>query len=93
MATSSAAKETPWIDAWIRWERDSKEVYDQDDDEENDADAGKPEEPEEPPLDIAEMEDDIDSASDVLINLTTSEGARFAPGEEDAAVGAPSLMT
>jgi len=30
-----------------------------------------------------------DSGSDVLINLTTSEGARFAPGEEDAAVGGP----
>lgn len=30
-----------------------------------------------------------DSGSDVLINLTTSEGARFAPGEVDAAVGGP----
>ena len=30
-----------------------------------------------------------DSGSDVLINLTTSEGARFTPGEEDAAVGGP----
>ncbi|NCF35832.1 MAG: 3-keto-5-aminohexanoate cleavage protein [Gammaproteobacteria bacterium] len=30
-----------------------------------------------------------DSGCDVLINLTTSEGARFAPGEEDAAVGGP----
>ena len=30
-----------------------------------------------------------DSGSDVLINLTTSEGARFSPGEEDAAVGGP----
>ena len=30
-----------------------------------------------------------DSGSDVLINLTTSEGARFNPGEEDAAVGGP----
>jgi uncharacterized protein (DUF849 family) len=30
-----------------------------------------------------------DSGSEVLINLTTSEGARFAPGEEDAAVGGP----
>ncbi len=28
-----------------------------------------------------------DSGSDVLINLTTSEGARFVPGEIDAAVG------
>jgi uncharacterized protein (DUF849 family) len=30
-----------------------------------------------------------DSGSDVLINLTTSEGARFNPGEDDAAVGGP----
>jgi uncharacterized protein (DUF849 family) len=30
-----------------------------------------------------------DSGSDVLINLTTSEGARFAPGEVDAGVGGP----
>lgn len=30
-----------------------------------------------------------DSGSDVLINLTTSEGARFSPGEVDAAVGGP----
>ena len=30
-----------------------------------------------------------DSGSDVLINLTTSEGARFAPGEVDAKVGGP----
>ena len=30
-----------------------------------------------------------DSAVDVLINLTTSEGARFAPGEVDASVGGP----
>ncbi|MCP4390438.1 MAG: 3-keto-5-aminohexanoate cleavage protein, partial [Gammaproteobacteria bacterium] len=30
-----------------------------------------------------------DSGSDVLINLTTSEGARFAPGEENAAIGGP----
>ena len=30
-----------------------------------------------------------DSGSDILINLTTSEGARFAPGEVDAAVGGP----
>ena len=30
-----------------------------------------------------------DSGSDVLINLTTSEGARFSPGEKDAAVGGP----
>ena len=30
-----------------------------------------------------------DSGSDVLINLTTSEGARFSPGEEDAGVGGP----
>ncbi len=28
-----------------------------------------------------------DSGSDILINLTTSEGARFAPGEVDASVG------
>ena len=30
-----------------------------------------------------------DSGSDVLINLTTSEGARFAPGDDDPAVGGP----
>jgi uncharacterized protein (DUF849 family) len=30
-----------------------------------------------------------DSGVDVLINLTTSEGARFSPGEVDAAVGGP----
>ena len=30
-----------------------------------------------------------DSGSDVLINLTTSEGARFSPGDEDPAVGGP----
>lgn len=30
-----------------------------------------------------------ESGSDVLINLTTSEGARFSPGEIDAAVGGP----
>lgn len=30
-----------------------------------------------------------DSDSDVLINLTTSEGARFSPGEVDAGVGGP----
>ena len=30
-----------------------------------------------------------DSGSDVLINLTTSEGARFAPGDENPAVGGP----
>lgn len=30
-----------------------------------------------------------DSGSDVLINLTTSEGARFSPGEVDAGVGGP----
>ncbi len=30
-----------------------------------------------------------DSGSDILINLTTSEGARFVPGAEDARVGAP----
>ena len=30
-----------------------------------------------------------DSGSDVLINLTTSEGARFIPGDEDPKVGAP----
>ena len=30
-----------------------------------------------------------DSGSDILINLTTSEGARFNPGEENAAVGGP----
>jgi uncharacterized protein (DUF849 family) len=29
------------------------------------------------------------SGSEVLINLTTSEGARFSPGEEDAGVGGP----
>lgn len=30
-----------------------------------------------------------DASSDVLINLTTSEGARFSPGEVDASVGGP----
>ena len=30
-----------------------------------------------------------DSGSKVLINLTTSEGARFSPGEVDAAIGGP----
>ena len=30
-----------------------------------------------------------DSGSDVLINLTTSEGARFSPGEVDAGIGGP----
>ncbi len=30
-----------------------------------------------------------DSGSDVLVNLTTSEGARFCPGEVDAGVGGP----
>lgn len=30
-----------------------------------------------------------DSGSDILINLTTSEGARFSPGEIDASVGGP----
>ncbi len=30
-----------------------------------------------------------DSGSDVLINLTTSEGARFNPGAENAAIGGP----
>lgn len=30
-----------------------------------------------------------DAGSDVLINLTTSEGARFSPGEVDAGVGGP----
>ena len=30
-----------------------------------------------------------DSGSDILINLTTSEGARFSPGEVDAGVGGP----
>lgn len=30
-----------------------------------------------------------DSGSDILINLTTSEGARFSPGLEDAKVGGP----
>ena len=30
-----------------------------------------------------------DSGSEILINLTTSEGARFAPGLEDAKVGGP----
>lgn len=29
------------------------------------------------------------AGSDVLINLTTSEGARFVPGDDDAAVGGP----
>lgn len=33
-----------------------------------------------------------DSGSEVLINLTTSEGARFAPGQEDAAVGGPGTI-
>jgi predicted nicotinamide N-methyase len=31
-----AEKETPWIDAWIRWERDSKDVFDEDEDEDED---------------------------------------------------------
>ncbi len=30
-----------------------------------------------------------DAGSDILINLTTSEGARFTPGDEDAKVGGP----
>ncbi len=30
-----------------------------------------------------------DSGSDILINLTTSEGARFVPGPEDASIGGP----
>jgi len=30
-----------------------------------------------------------DSGSEVLINLTTSEGARFSPGEVDAGIGGP----
>jgi uncharacterized protein (DUF849 family) len=30
-----------------------------------------------------------DSGVDVLINLTTSEGARFNPGEDDASIGGP----
>ena len=30
-----------------------------------------------------------DSCSEVLINLTTSEGARFSPGEVDAGIGGP----
>jgi uncharacterized protein (DUF849 family) len=30
-----------------------------------------------------------DSGSEVLINLTTSEGARFIPGEDDASIGGP----
>ncbi len=30
-----------------------------------------------------------DSGSDVLINLTTSEGARFTPGEDDPRIGGP----
>jgi len=30
-----------------------------------------------------------DSGSEVLINLTTSEGARFLPGEVDASIGGP----
>ncbi|MFT5115727.1 MAG: hypothetical protein ACI8P9_005080 [Parasphingorhabdus sp.] len=30
-----------------------------------------------------------DSGSDVLINLTTSEGARFSPGLDDAGIGGP----
>ena len=33
-----------------------------------------------------------DSGSDVLINLTTSEGARFSPGDVDAAVGVDHLF-
>lgn len=38
MATTE--KETPWIDAWIRWERDSKAIVGDDEDEnENDAPA------------------------------------------------------
>ena len=30
-----------------------------------------------------------DAGSDVLINLTTSEGARFTPGEDDPRIGGP----
>lgn len=30
-----------------------------------------------------------DSGSEIIINLTTSEGARFAPGEQDAGIGGP----
>ncbi|MGB5708699.1 MAG: 3-keto-5-aminohexanoate cleavage protein [Arenicellales bacterium] len=30
-----------------------------------------------------------DSGSEILVNLTTSEGARFAPGPEDAKIGGP----
>lgn len=30
-----------------------------------------------------------ESGSDILINLTTSEGARFVPGPEDASIGGP----
>ncbi len=30
-----------------------------------------------------------DSGSDIIINLTTSEGARFAPGDDDPKVGGP----
>ena len=26
------SEETPWIDAWIRWERDSKEIYNEEED-------------------------------------------------------------
>lgn len=36
---SQVEKETPWIDAWVRWERDSKEVLDNHDDDDNDAPA------------------------------------------------------
>ncbi|KAL7532963.1 hypothetical protein ACHAXR_004957 [Thalassiosira sp. AJA248-18] len=29
--TAGKIKETPWVDAWVRWERNSMEVYDSDD--------------------------------------------------------------
>ena len=45
VSNGSDEKETPWIDAWIRWERDSKDIVD--DDDSKDEDEGQKEEDEE----------------------------------------------
>ncbi|OEU16117.1 hypothetical protein FRACYDRAFT_186123 [Fragilariopsis cylindrus CCMP1102] len=43
-------EETPWIDAWIRWDRNSKEVFDEDqDDDDDDDDAEEGEDDRVPP--------------------------------------------
>lgn len=39
MAKSGVEKETTWIDAWIRWERDSKETFIENDDEQAEEEA------------------------------------------------------